>query len=121
MIYTQEPWEIQNGSTGPYIIAKEGNENHVAIAQLFPRGVAGCETKGNASLAKAAPKMYGLLRQITLIEPKSMLADCAYQGPPPKKWIKEIAPYYEGFNKALEQICQMIRPYLAEVEGKEEE
>jgi len=64
MIYTQEPWEIQNGSTGPYIIAKEGNGNHVAIAQVFPRGIAGCETKGNARLVKAAPKMYEALLEI---------------------------------------------------------
>ena len=73
------------------------------------------------SVYKAAPKMYEALRQITLIEPKSILAECAYQGIPPKKWVKETAPYYDGFNKALEQICQMIKPVLAEVEGKEEE
>jgi len=62
MIYTQEPWEIRNGSTGPYILAKDGNGNHVTVAQVFPRGIAGCETKGNAGLVKAAPKMYGALK-----------------------------------------------------------
>jgi len=64
MIYTKEPWEIRNGSTGPYILAKDGNGNHVTVAQVFPRGVAGCETQGNAGLVKAAPKMYGALLKV---------------------------------------------------------
>jgi len=64
MIYTKEPWEIQNGSTGPYIIAKDGNGKHVTVAQFFSRGIAGCETKGNARLAKAAPKMYEALESL---------------------------------------------------------
>jgi len=63
MIYTQEPWEVQNGNgnLGYYIIAKDG-DNHVAVAQVFPRGIAGCETKGNALLMKAAPKMHQALK-----------------------------------------------------------
>lgn len=48
MIYTKEPWEIRNGSMGPYILAKDGNERSVTIAQFFKQGVAGCETMGNA-------------------------------------------------------------------------
>jgi len=63
MIYTQEPWEIQNGSTGPYIIAKDGNGKHVTVAQFFSRGLAGCETKGNVNLGKVAPKMYEALKE----------------------------------------------------------
>jgi len=64
MIYTQEPWEIKSGNSGYYIIAKDGNGNHVTVAQFFSRGVAGCETRGNALLAKAAPKMYEALKEI---------------------------------------------------------
>jgi len=67
MIYTKEPWEIHNGSTSLYIIAKDGNGNHVTVAQVFPRGVAGCETKGNARLIEAAPKMYQALTKANLI------------------------------------------------------
>jgi hypothetical protein len=64
MIHTKEPWEIRNGSAGPYITAKDDKGNHVAIAQVFPRGLAGCETKGNACLMKAAPKMAEALEDI---------------------------------------------------------
>ena len=64
MIYTKEPWEIDNGGTGAYIIAKDGNGNHVTVAQVFPQGVVDCETEGNASLIKAAPKMYEVLKEI---------------------------------------------------------
>jgi len=63
VIYTQEDWKLQNGNLGYYIIAKNG-DNHVTIAQVFPRGIAGCETKGNALMAKAAPKMYEALKEI---------------------------------------------------------
>ena len=63
MIYTQGTREIQKGNGSYYIIAKDG-DNHVAVAQFFSRGIAGCETKGNALMAKAAPKMYEALKEI---------------------------------------------------------
>ena len=62
MIHTQEDWKLQNGINVYYIIAKDG-DNHVAVALVFPRGIAGCETKGNALLMKAAPKMYEELKK----------------------------------------------------------
>lgn len=96
MIYTKEPWEIQNGSTGYYIIAKDG-DNHVAVAQIFPRGMAGCETKGNAGLMKAAPKMYEALKLAwTLIAPQC----------------------HHSTVKTVADICSKA---LAEAEGKEGE
>ena len=53
----------------------------------------------------AAPALFDAAKAVLHIPEKSMLADCAYQGPPPKKWVKETAPYYEGYNKALRE-CQ---------------
>jgi hypothetical protein len=53
------------------------------------------------------------------IEHKSILAACAYQGPPPKKWIKENAPYYDGYNKALNEIKQLLIAAIARAAGGE--
>jgi len=104
MIYTKEPWEIQNGSTGPYIIAKDGNGKHVTVAQVFPRGVAGCETKGNAGLVKAAPKMYGKLKTL-----KTLLQD---------EGVKVLAQGLPN-QVGLEVVFEGIDEVLAEVEGEE--
>ena len=64
MIHTKEPWEIQKGNIGPYIMAKDGNGSTVAIAQVFQRGLARHEALGNARLMKAAPKMYQALKEL---------------------------------------------------------
>jgi len=106
MIYTKEPWEIRNGSTGPYIIAKDGNGNHVTVAQVFPRGVAGCETKGNAGLVKAAPKMYGALRKA-----KETI----------KAWYNIGGAKDWDVYDCLSPEMKVINEALAEVEGKEGE
>ena len=50
---------------------------------------------------------------------KSMLEECAYQGPPPKKWVRETAPYYDGYNKCLETLRAIIRQALKATEEKE--
>jgi len=110
MIHTQEPWEVQNGSTGPYIIAKDG-DNHVAVAQFFSRGIAGCETKGNVRLGKAAPKMYEALREANeyIAELKKAIKDtCEDEG----------LPFYESTE--LDKVIVGINEALAEVEGKED-
>jgi len=57
---------------------------------------------------KLGIKALNCVKHISSMSPKSMLADCAYQGIPPKKWVKETAPYYDGYNKALEQIKAII-------------
>ena len=106
MIYTQEPWEIQNGSIGPYIIAKDGNGNHVTVAQIFSRGVADCETKGNARLVKAAPKMYE-----ALVKYGSALM--FLEGNFKERFSKtELESLQQAYRKGFE--------VLAEVEGKGE-
>ena len=94
MIHTQEPWEIQKGNIGPYIMAKDGNGGTVTIAQVFQRGIANCETDGNARLMKAAPKMYGVLNSLEQYARRS----------------GETIPYIDDVLKIL-----------AEVEGKEGE
>ena len=58
--------------------------------------------------ARLGIKALNCVKHISSMSPKSMLADCAYQGIPPKKWVKETAPYYDGYNKALEQIKAII-------------
>ena len=102
MIYTQEPWEIQKGNIGPYIISKNVLGGVVPIAQVFQRGVDNCETDGNARLLKAAPKMYRALKEI--IE----LMD------------NPIEPF-EKFEPIATPVFNRTRKTLAEVEGKEEE
>lgn len=64
MIHTKEPWEIQRGSSNTYIVAKDEHGDTTAIALVFPRGVAGCETEGNASLMVAAPNQHKALLDI---------------------------------------------------------
>lgn len=64
MIHTKEPWEIHKGSFVTYILAKDVNGHLVNVASVSPRGVAGCETKGNARLMKVAPKMFRKLEEI---------------------------------------------------------
>lgn len=109
MTHTKEPWEIKNGSTGPYIIGKDDKENHVAIAQVFPRGVSGCETLGNARLMKAAPKMYEVLKVLCRQVPKSSIRDCPAD-------ISSL-PCVCGWHDAMDTANEI----LAEVEGKEGE
>lgn len=60
MIHTETPWEIQKG-TNTYIVAKGEHGDSTAIALVFPQGIAGCETSGNAQLMKLAPRMFELL------------------------------------------------------------
>jgi len=105
MIYTQEPWEIHNGSTSLYIVAKDGNGNHVTVAQVFPRGIAGCETKGNALLVKAAPKMLEALEA-----GKSVLLDIQQ---------RESKTSFHGQRVASDcgEALKVIDEALAEVEG----
>ncbi len=52
------------------------------------------------------------LTKILLIERKSILADCAYQGPPPKKWAREYAPRYDGYNECLKEVQSITREAL---------
>jgi len=103
MIYTKEPWEIDNGGTGAYIIAKDGNGNHVTVAQVFPQGVVDCETEGNASLIKAAPKMYQRLRTL-----KTLLQD------------QDVKVLAKGLPNqiGLEAVFEGIDEALAEAEGR---
>jgi len=119
MIYTQEPWEIQNGNTDSYIIAKDGNGKHVTVAQVFQRGIAGCETKGNACLMKAAPKMFEALQRIMALDDSGILEAMAYSGGDiPKKWMREEAPAIDAKSKAIKEIKEIIRPILAKAEGR---
>lgn len=79
MIHTQEPWEIRKSQFAIYIVSKDGNGKIVTVGCAFPRGVAGCETEGNAYLLKAAPKMAEALKEMLVdwqsgnieIEPKT--------------------------------------------------
>ena len=102
MIYTQEPWGIQKGNIGPYIISKNVLGGVVPIAQVFQRGIDNCETDGNARLLKGAPKMYGALKEI--IE----LMDNPIES-------------FEKFEPIATPVFNRTRKTLAEVEGKEEE
>ncbi len=43
---------------------------------------------------------------------KSLLEACAYQGPPPKKWLAEMGPYFNGYNKCLEEIEQALKELI---------
>jgi len=106
VIYTQEDWKLQNANSGYYIIAQDGNEGHVAIAQVFPRGTAGCETKGNALLMKAAPKMYEALKKVADIEQTA------------GKVCSLCGGYLDHKEGCLFVLAEQA---LAEVEGKEGE
>ena len=106
MIYTQEPWEIQKGNIGPYIISKNVLGGVVPIAQVFQRGIANCETDGNAKLLKGSVKMYQALDKIA----RCKGAFCLDKP--------------EGITQAEEKInimTALANEALAEVEGKEEE
>ena len=102
MIHTKEPWEIQKGNIGPYIMAKDGNGGTVAIAQVFQRGIANCETDGNARLLKAAPKMYEAIKSFQhLLNVK----------------VEGIGQFAAMASVSFQKLSQA----LAEVEGKEGE
>ena len=103
MIHTQEDWKLQNGINVYYIIAKDG-DNHVAVALVFPRGIAGCETKGNALLMKAAPKMYEALERISVI-----LANPLTTRTETSLALREV--------RARDEAWIISREALAEVEG----
>ncbi len=49
------------------------------------------------------------LKDIIRLEQKSILADCAYQGIPPKTWAREQGRRYEGYNECLKRIQDMAR------------
>jgi len=59
------------------------------------------------SAYRVSGTLHGLVRQLDALK-KSMIADCAYQGAPGKKWLKENAPYYAGWNAAIEGAKQTV-------------
>lgn len=108
MIYTKEPWEIRKNTSNTYILAKDGNGNAVTVACVFPRGIAGCETEGNANLMKAAPKTAEALQAS-----KSVLLDIQQ---------RESKTSFHGQRVASDcgEAIKVIDEALAEVEGKGE-
>ena len=62
--------------------------------------------------AGAVEKLAEEALHICRMREKSMLEDCAYQGPPPKKWLKETAPIYEAHNNLLVSIQGPLRAAL---------
>jgi hypothetical protein len=66
-----------------------------------------------ATLKAVCGKKDEALMRIAQMERKSMLADCAYQGPPPKKWVRETAPRYEGYNECLQQVQSLAQSALS--------
>jgi hypothetical protein len=74
--------------------------------------------RGNAALCAAAPDLLEALKTIRCKDKKSLLADFAYAGPEGgKKHIEQMGKYYDGYNKCLQEIQDLIKPVIAQAEG----
>ena len=62
-------------------------------------------------------RVFAALEEIRAMPTKSILADCAYQGPPPKKWARERAPYYDGYNACLRDVQAVIDQALRSLQA----
>ena len=60
----------------------------------------------NAALLEALDK-------ILRLQAESPLEACAYQGPPPKKWLREVAPALEARYKAVREAQAIARAAIA--------
>ena len=71
------------------------------------------ETKANAQLIAAAPDLLAALEKIMQMTATSPLEACAYQGAPPKKWLREVAPALQARYDAVREAQQIARAAIA--------
>ena len=50
---------------------------------------------------------------IMFMQAPSPLESCAYQGPPPKKWMREVAPAIDARYRAVQEAQGIMRAVLA--------
>lgn len=97
-------------------------------APLQPRERNHSTTKGrkNMTNTQSSVGLQAVVRPLTaedrrqllsLFKKKSILEACAYQGADiPKKWIKEMGFYYDGYNKAVEELRAEVEHFLSTLE-----
>ena len=81
-------------------------------------------TRQRNALAKACRELVDAGERILSLDDSGSLAACAYQGPPPKKWAREVAPALDARAATVQKVQAMIkdsviqaRAALAEVEA----
>ena len=125
MDYTKGNWMVKNQRCARYWKAevrtpdkKDENDGHVIEYGQLIAVFYGKNTVANAHLSSAAPDMYEALKHLP--EPKSILADDAYNGGDvPKKWINNQGFFNDGYNQALKDTAKLREQALAKAEGKE--
>ena len=77
------------------------------------------------ALAKACRELVDAGERILSLDDSGSLAACAYQGPPPKKWAREVAPALDARAATVQKVQAMIkdsviqaRAALADVENE---
>jgi hypothetical protein len=65
----------------------------------------------------AAGDMLAALEAIMQMQATSPLAACANQGPPPKKWMREVAPALEARYNAIREAQAIAKPVLDAARG----
>jgi len=70
------------------------------------------------ALWNAAPDLLAACEALITTEAISPLGECAYQGPPPKSWIKERTAYAKGFNDCLDRLQPVARAAIAAARGE---
>ena len=127
--YTPGPWEMNaflqpsenHRGWGIYWKGDQSRAFGRRIADVFPdcdsRGDPSEEAQANARLIAAAPVLLAALKAIMQMQYTSPLEACAYQGPPPKKWMREVAPALAARQHAVEEAQVIARHAIAEAEG----
>lgn len=73
-------------------------------------------TEAHTRLMAAAPGLLAALKAIMHMEATSPLEACAYQGPPPKKWMREVAPALEARYNAVREAQAIAKPAIEAAE-----
>ena len=69
-----------------------------------------------ARIMRAAPVLLAALEKIMQMTATSPLEACAYQGPPPKKWLREVAPALQARYNAVREAQKIARAAIAQAQ-----
>jgi len=111
---TPGPWTVNVWTTGRRTVEASGG---LVICEVHDTHV-DTERAANAQQIAAAPALLAACKAVLCMYVPSALKACAYQGPPPKKWAREIAPALEAKRELLDRIQAILRPALAAAEGE---
>ena len=74
-------------------------------------------TSQNDALKQQNTELVEALEKIMRMHATSPLEACAYQGPPPKKWLREVAPALEARYNAVREAQNIARAAIEKTGG----